>query len=56
MHNSKQGRHHGHPTNDITSHPQKVGDVINEQMQNSNAPLWAGLRAYRAQKEGKDEK
>ena len=36
--------------------PQQLGDIINEQIQHSNAPLWAGLRAYRAQKGGNDEK
>lgn len=39
----------------ITSHPQRLGDIINECIQNSNTPLWAGLRAYRAQKGGNDE-
>lgn len=34
----------------ITSSPQQIGDIINECIQNSNAPLWAGLRAYRAER------
>jgi hypothetical protein len=38
----------------ITS-PRKVGDIITECINTSNAPLWAGLRAYRAQKGGNDE-
>lgn len=36
----------------ITSSPQQIGDIINEQIQHSNAPLWEGLRAYRATKGG----
>lgn len=40
----------------ITSSPQQLGDIINEQIQHSNAPLWAGLRAYRQKKGGNDEK
>ena len=36
--------------------PQRVGDFIEVAAQQSNAPLWAGLRAYRAQKGGYDEK
>lgn len=39
----------------ITS-PRKVGDIIADCISNSNAPLWAGLRAYRAQKGGQNEK
>ena len=36
--------------------PQQIGDIISECTENSNAPLWAGLRAYRAKKGGNDEK
>lgn len=39
----------------ITSQPRKVGDIIADCISNSNAPLWAGLRAYRAQRGGHDE-
>lgn len=39
-----------------TKQPQQLGDIINECVNTSNAPLWAGLRAYRAQKGGNDEK
>jgi hypothetical protein len=38
-----------------TKQPQQLGDIIADCISNSNAPLWAGLRAYRAQKGGNDE-
>lgn len=41
---------------EIISQPRKVGDIINECIKNDNTPLWAGLRAYRAQKGGCNEK
>ncbi len=36
--------------------PQQVGTFIDNAVKHSNAPLWAGLRAYRAQKGGHNEK
>lgn len=41
---------------EITSRPQQIGDFITECINQSNAPLWAGLRAYRARKGGQNEK
>lgn len=41
---------------EIASQPRRLGDVITDCISNSNAPLWAGLRAYRAEKGGQDEK
>lgn len=41
---------------EITSSPQQIGDIINGCIKSSNAPLWAGLRAYRAQKGDSNEK
>lgn len=38
---------------EITSCPQQIGDVITECINQSNDPLWAGLRAYRARKGGR---
>lgn len=41
---------------EITSRPQQIGDIITECINQSNAPLWAGLRAYRTGKGGSHEK
>lgn len=37
---------------ETTSQPQRLGNIIDDAIRNSNAPLWAGLRAYRAKKGG----
>jgi len=35
---------------ETTSQQQRLGNIIDDAIRNSNAPLWAGLRAYRAER------